>query len=391
VHGSLGTPGRPLYFLHVPKTAGSAFTRMLDDAFPVGTRVPAEYYAGLGGTPLAEALQGRGMLAGHFGLRPLALAPLTSITVLREPAARAWSHFRYMAENGREHTFESFLAHPLEGCGARDYQARWLGTPSAERFPDGEPAIAYLPTTPGGGHGAPAPAALERAAATTLATCAVVGTAERLPETIDALGRLLGRPLAPPPRVNATRDARPLPPEVAARVRALSPIDLRLYAEAGRRLDRALAELPPLPPEPLVPLPFAQGMEAGFHGTGFHRRIHAPGTGWHRWTGPGRVSAIRLPVRIAGPATLTLAVVSACDDDVVRSLRLTVQDASVAHRLESPPDGPGVLAVAEVTLDPARPLTVAAEVAHTRRLTDPATGELSPDPAGLALGTLAFR
>ena len=45
VHGTLGTPGRPLYFLHVPKTAGSAFTRMLDDAFPVGTRVPGEYFA----------------------------------------------------------------------------------------------------------------------------------------------------------------------------------------------------------------------------------------------------------------------------------------------------------------------------------------------------------
>ena len=96
-------------------------------------------------------------------------------------------------------------------------------------------------------------------------------------------------------------------------------------------------------------------------------------------------------MRLAGPATLTLALVSACDDDAVRSLRLTVQDAPVAHRLESPPDRPGVLAVAEVTLDPARPLTVAAEVAHTRRLTDPATGEPSPDPAGLALGTLAFR
>ena len=140
VHGTLGTPGRPLYFLHVPKTAGSAFTRMLDDAFPVGTRVPAEYFAALGGTPLAEAMRGHGLLAGHFGLRPLALGPLTTVTVLREPAARTWSHFKYMAEHGREHTFETFLADPLDGLGARDYQARWLGTPNAERAPDGTPA-----------------------------------------------------------------------------------------------------------------------------------------------------------------------------------------------------------------------------------------------------------
>jgi len=391
VHGTLGTPGRPLYFLHVPKTAGSAFTRMLDDAFPVGTRVPAEYFAVLGGTPLAEAMRGHGLLAGHFGLLPLAQGPLTSVTVLREPAERTWSHFKYMAEHGREHTFETFLADPLDGLGARDYQARWLGTPNAERAPDGTPASAYLPTTPGGGHDAPPAAALEQTAAATLAGCAVAGTAERLPETIDALGRLLGRPLALPPRVNVTRDASPVPPGAAARIRALSPIDLRLHAEAGRRLDRALATLPPLPPERRVPLPYTQGMEDGFHGTGFHRRTRTAGAGWHRWTGPGRRSAIRLPVRLSGPATLTLAVVSACDDDAVRSLRLEVQGAPVAHRLAPPPDGPGVLAVADVTLDPHRPLTVELEIAHTRHLVDPATGAQSPDAAGLALGALAFR
>ena len=296
-----------------------------------------------------------------------------------------------MAEHGREHTFETFLADPLDGLGARDYQARWLGTPNAERTPGGTPASAFLPTTPGGGHDGPPPAVLERTAAATLADCALVGTAERLTETIDALGRLLGRPLALPPRVNVTRDASPLPPEAAARIRALSPIDRRLHAEAGRRLDRALATLPPLPPEPLVPLPYAQGMEAGLHGTGLHRRTHAPGAGWHRWTGPGPRSAIRLPVRLAGAATLTLAVVSACDDDAVRSLRLAVQGAPVAHRLEPPPAGPGVLAVADVTLDPRRPLTIEVEVAHTRHLVDPATGAQSPDAAGLALGTLAFR
>ena len=155
MHGTLGTPGRPLYFLHLPKTAGSAFTRMLDDAFPVGARVPGQFFEALGGTPLTEALRKHGLLAGHFGVRPLALAPLTTVTVLREPAARTWSHFKYMAEQGREHTFETFMADPVAGLGARDYQARWLGTPNAERTPDGAPASAYLPTTPGGGHGAP--------------------------------------------------------------------------------------------------------------------------------------------------------------------------------------------------------------------------------------------
>ena len=390
MHGTLGTPGRPLYFLHLPKTAGSAFTRMLDDAFPVGARVPGQFFEALGGTPLTEALRKHGLLAGHFGVRPLALAPLTTVTVLREPAARTSSHFKYMAEQGREHTFETFMADPVAGLGARDYQARWLGTPNAERPPDGAPASAYLPTTPGGGHGAPPPAALERAAAATLAGCALAGTAERLPATIDALGRLLGGPLALPPRVNVTRDASPLPPEAAARIRALSPVDLRLHAEAGRRLDRALAALPPLPPEPVVPLPCAQGLEAGLHGTGFHRRTHAPGAAGTAGRGRGAAARSASPCGSPGPRR------SRSRSSGVRRRRRALAAARGPGRARRPParDAAGRsrgLAVADVALDPRRPLTVGLEIAHTRHLVDAATGARSPDAAGLALATIAFR
>jgi hypothetical protein len=215
---------------------------------------------------------------------------------------------------------------------------------------------------------------------------------ERLPETVDALGRLLGRPLPRPERVNVTPGRETIPLGAVARIRATSPIDVRLHAEAGRRLDRLLATLPPPPPEPPAALPYAYGMDEALHGTGLLRRVWTAEAGWHRWTGPGTESTLRLPVRLAGPATLAVAILSACDDDAVRSVRFTVQGAPVAHRLVPPPHGGmGVLALADAALDPARPLELGVTVDHTRPLIDPATGEASPQAAGVALGAIAFR
>jgi hypothetical protein len=67
---------------------------MLDDAFPASTRMPGEYFSALDGRPLREASRGHGVLAGHFGLLPLSFGPTTTVTVLRDPAERGWSHYR---------------------------------------------------------------------------------------------------------------------------------------------------------------------------------------------------------------------------------------------------------------------------------------------------------
>jgi hypothetical protein len=130
-------------------------------------------------------------------------------------------------------------------------------------------------------------------------------------------------------------------------------------------------------------------MSDPLYGSGWHARLNTPDSGWHRWTGPGTRSQLRLPVRLAGAARLELAILSACDDEVLQSLQISVQGRPLAHALE--PQPLGVRAVADVELDPNTPLTVTLEIAHTNHLVASATGERSPDPAGLAVGTLAFR
>jgi hypothetical protein len=311
------------------------------------------------------------VLAGHLGTLPVERAAQV-ITLLREPAARAWSHYRTIPWKGEPLPFADFLEHPIYGWLARDYHAHWLTVPPDEAGWGPAPGVAL-------------PAGVEAVAqhgvagaARTLDRCALVGTTERAGEFAAALARLLGRRLPQLGRLNVGVGASSPPPREAELVRARSRVDLALYERAGRRLDTALRDLPTLPEDPPGELPYVYGMEEPLCGTGWHARVHTADAGWHRWTGPGLRSTLRLPVRLGGPARLALAIVSACDDNAVRSLRLTLQGRPLTHALE--PRRTGVAAVADAQLDPSAPLELEVEVSHTRTLT--------VDPAGLAIGTL---
>jgi hypothetical protein len=334
------------------------------------------------------------VVAGHHGLRP-AREDTRVFTLLRDPALRAWSHYRALGPEGwrgdvAPHSFESFgafLDDRVFGWMASEYQARWLAiTPDATERSRIElpPGISDDGTVKVGIEDGE----LARRCSNTLRRCALTGTAERLDDFVAALGRLTGRRLAAPPRLNVGTQGDGLSPADAARVRAQSPVDVRLHAAADAALDHALETLPPLPPEREAALPHRYDMSEALLGTGWHARVHTPEVGWHRWTGPGTRSGLRLPVRLAGAAHLEVAVLSACDDAAVTSLRLSVQDRPVPHSLERRPIG--VAAVADVELHRHRPLTLTVDVAHTRHLFDTATGGRSPDPAGLAIGSVSF-
>jgi hypothetical protein len=389
-------PQSQLYFLHIPKTAGSSLTRVLEDSWPAGAMAPQRFVEELMEVPDDERSRYE-VIAGHHGLYPITDRSVV-ISVLREPAARAWSHYRAFGTLGgqfREQdvpaydSFASFLEDPFQQWTGRDYQARWLAIPptSGKTRPLGVPPGVRISRQDGSASAVDA-ADLEQGAQRTLRDCALVGTAERLDDFMHALSRLVGRRMPPPQRLNVGPESDGMPAEQAELVRARSALDLRLHAEADAALDRALTTLPALPAEPLVELPYEYDMSAPLDGTGWHARTHTAETGWHRWTGPGTRSDLRLPVRLAGPARLDVAIASACDDDAVRSLGVSVQGRPVAHRLE--PRAAGVAAVADVELDRREPLTVALEIGRTKHLVDSASGARSADPAGLAVPTLSF-
>ncbi len=393
-----GTVGHPLYFLHLAKTGGSSLARLLDDAFPVGSRLPAGFVDEFIAASSQERERAR-LICGHLGRLPfdtLRARPV-AITLLRDPAARAWSHYRALrfAHPGtspswrrRGVTFSDFLDDPVYGSTAADFQARWLAC-SPERDLRG-PELPGLALAEPFGPWDPAMDAVtrQRRAAATLDQCALVGTTERLPELVEALGRLLGRSLPPPRALNVSAGPAEPPADAAARVRALSPVDVVLHDRANERLDRSLATLPAVPSitqQPIADLPHEHTMADALVGAGWHERVHTAAAGWHRWTGPSTRSTIHVPARLAGRARVLVTVVAACDGDVLDGVEVLVQDRVVGvSRFDR---RRGVDVVGDVELDPGRPVVVELRVPRTKRLPGASAGET----AGIAVSGVRFE
>jgi hypothetical protein len=369
-----GTIDRPLYHWHLPKTAGSSLVRVLKDAFTAEELihiVPAADWRPDRDRPPAA------VICGHLGPLPPALWPgrLATFTVLREPVARAWSQWRYMnwkrelfAEHlSRRTRFRDLARTPRSRHLIGDYQALWLT--SCAQYDS-------IPSTPLPSHlvvaaAQPSETDLRGRALRALAGVDLVGTTERLPETVDVLSRFLGRRLSPPDRVNVSPDAAEMPDADAELVRRLTPVDRELWEVANRRLDQALATLPRLPPRPLALRRWELTMDQGIVGSGWSDRGEDPVLGWHRWTVPDRSSVVWPGVRLGG--TVEIEIVAAASSEVAQNMQLSVQGRPVRHDLR--PGSPGVVAHATATLDGDRPAEIAVRVPPAQRDTNPAWAE----------------
>lgn len=95
--GRVLTASRPLYFWHVPKTAGTSFIQWLDGQFG-----PADVFAPQLLPQLRasteEEVQGRRLYRGHLGSELPARVQdrVDSITLVREPRARTLSHLTHI-------------------------------------------------------------------------------------------------------------------------------------------------------------------------------------------------------------------------------------------------------------------------------------------------------
>lgn len=126
---------RPIYFLHIPKTAGSSVTLWLSRQAPDGAMCAAKIWDQL--LRCDEAgLAGYAMFAGHFGVdldRYLGVA-LRTMTVLRDPLQRTFSHYLHVQRDTahpwharvRPQSFEAFLLDVQNRPMIENFQARYL-------------------------------------------------------------------------------------------------------------------------------------------------------------------------------------------------------------------------------------------------------------------------
>ncbi len=131
----------PVYFWHIPKTAGSTMTAWLDAQVPPSGLFRPQLLPDLLEAYDKGALADVQTVRGHFADAPLALLssrPVT-ITVLREPVARTMSHLAHVARDSGHPLHDRVRSHDgnidaaLQDLVVRrmvgDFQARYLALP----------------------------------------------------------------------------------------------------------------------------------------------------------------------------------------------------------------------------------------------------------------------
>lgn len=206
----------PIYFNHIPKTAGTSLRHSLSRLFAPEKCRPEWFLEDYLKVPAAQ-LEAVGFLAGHFGAYPLTLHPrkLKTLTFLREPISRAYSHFLHI-QNDESHpsnqavadmSFCDFIHSDLSEFELLNYQARFIG------FSDIGDHFAALSRR---GDRASLTSLLNsrrllEQAKENLSRCFFVGLTESYASSLDMLSRHMGVPVENDARFNVAKTDVPMP------------------------------------------------------------------------------------------------------------------------------------------------------------------------------------
>ncbi len=105
------TKNTALFFIHIPKTAGTSFTRILENIYPPESRCDAYYIQELIETD-PETLARLRLFIGHidYAASELMPKPLNIVTFLRDPVERAISAYNHIKTNADHSQHDLFNA-----------------------------------------------------------------------------------------------------------------------------------------------------------------------------------------------------------------------------------------------------------------------------------------
>lgn len=230
----------PIYFNHIPKTAGTSLRHSLSRLFDPTKCRPEWFLEDYLKVP-KNNLNEVDFLAGHFGAYPLKLHPrkLQTITFLRDPVQRSHSHFLHI-QNDLEHpanqivremTFSEFINSDLSEIELLNYQARFIGFSSID---DHLKILSSTGNRPALTNKLFSRKLLEQAKST-LNSGLFVGITEAYTESVDILSKCMGAPIENDARLNLAKSTPPLPDLSAAdasRLHWLNEFDTELYNHA---------------------------------------------------------------------------------------------------------------------------------------------------------------
>lgn len=131
--GTVGASRVRLYFMHIPKTAGSSLRRAFAKQFQGRAAHTAWNIDQLADVP-GSVVRGHAYVTGHFGreIYPIIGEATATFTVIREPVARARSHYQHICRDVRHYahemvrgwSFSQFIGEPRLRPLWVNYQAR---------------------------------------------------------------------------------------------------------------------------------------------------------------------------------------------------------------------------------------------------------------------------
>lgn len=364
---------QPYYFLHIPKTAGTTFRVFLENRFSIDRIFPAYEFFGLKGVSDWQ-LKRYQLYRGHMGFNLANYLPLKPhvLVMLRDPMERAVSHFEYIKRDPKhpkfvhiqEHEMElrDFLLHPQFSAELRDAQTRPLAHIAQKKvlariLKDSRSQMEFARRWQETAKTLPPADELLAVAAERLEQMAFVGLAERLEEGLQMVSWLLGgrpQPQVQNLNINPRRTrVADLPTDTLELLEEVTELDRKLYARAQQLFEaryremvnslleqrqQNLEEIWQAPPGDVV-VDFSSPLQ----GTGWHQREIVPGKGLLRWTGPGTVSDLDVLLDAGKDYQLTIHIEGWANEEILRSLALSVNGETVQMRLKPVPGENGVL------------------------------------------------
>lgn len=415
-----GNPTRPLYFLHIHKTAGTTVGAYLSGLVHPKQCLLAHFWHQVLDRDKSEVTQ-YALSKGHFGRSfvDLFTSPPAVVTFLREPLHTLRSHWAHVRRSPNLPLNELIGSRTLIEVLRSDLGRRWFRNAQTRALgQDTLPAIREFHAKYGPERGKQYEIDLVRfvqlletkesdetllqRAVEFMDQCLFVGLQERLDESMPMLAERLGfYPPATMPLTNAApiKAYPPLSDEETEVALELTELDRQLYAYGKKRFDEQLREYDAKRhvqrcekqlAEAAQPLRETRRLEMDrpFWGTDWWPAEMVPGLGYIRWTGPAPVSSLQLPLRLETPTHLHLHVMAVVPPAIPEDVQIHCNGQECALTLR--PVKGGVALETHVPAAPDKPWTEIKITCPTRAWQDihPATHD--PGKRGLALHAITF-